>query len=449
MISFKIQFWIICFLFVFYLFNFFILQKSKSILNIGFWLVFTTFIYSVYPIINYYFGGFEFGILSDNRLANSNISENSISTFYTYYLVYFSTLTLSIILLKFKEIKNSTKIIIPKDHINYFLIAYFFFQFSLFLIYKFYNIDFSRSQHNEESIEANISAFSGAPYFIVQIASKINGVLSLCKISILIYLTLNFQKYKKIIFFFLIAEVASLFINLGSRTSLFNLLFVFYLVYQQFVYKIKLKKILIYFFAAFIFFNILGYIRSISSDDVNQLDSNSIITIGLTVNNEFQALFATGYEMYGLVKSGINFPTVLYFNDIITILPPSQVLPFQKIEASEWYLVHQGYKDSGTGFMWGVISQSLIGFGYFELVIRALFLAFLAKYFHNKIRVNSIHFYQLLFYVFICLKAYYTFRNTTLGFLPFVVYEFIVFLFIIFIIELLLKQKVKLNQYKI
>ena len=140
---------------------------------------------------------------------------------------------------------------------------------------------------------------------------------------------------------------------------------------------------------------------------------------------------------------------ILYFNDIITIFPPSQILPFQKIEASDWYLVHQGYKDSGTGFMWGVISQSLIGFGYLELLLRALFLAILGKYLHNKIRVDTINFYQILFYVFLCLKAYYTFRNTTLGIIPFVAYEFIPFLFIIFLLELVIKGKVNLNFFKI
>lgn len=449
MISFKIQFWIICILFITYLIHYFIILKSKSVLNFGFWVILTTFIYTTYPIVNYYFGGYEFGLLSDNRLVNSSISENEVSAFYSYYLVYFSTLTVSIIIFKYKEFNTDTKVVAPQGQLKYLIITYVLLQLFLFLIFKLYNIDFGRSQHNEDSIGANLAAFSNAPYFIVQIASKINGILSISKIAIIIFLTLNFKKYKKYIFIFLLTEVAFLFINLGSRTGLLNLLLVFFLIYQQFVNRIRVKSALIYFALAFIFFNFLGYFRSTSSDSLSQIDIDSVITVGLTINNEFQALFATGFEVFGLAKSGIHFPVILYFNDIVTIFPPSQILPFQKFEASDWYLVYQGYKDSGTGFMWGVISQSLIGFGYFELILRAFCLAFFGKFLHNKIRVDTINFYQILFYVFLCLKAYYTFRNTTLGIIPFVVYEFIPLLLIIFLIELMIKGKVSLKNFKI
>jgi hypothetical protein len=449
MISFKIQFWLICAVFIIYLFNYFILLKSRSLLNLGFWLVLTTFIYSIFPIVNYYFGGYEFGLLADNRLVKSSITDIELSKFYSYYLIYFTTLTLSIIFLKFKGLKSGIKVIIPAGQLKYIIIVYVFLQLFLFLMHKLYNIDFGRSQNNEDSIGVNLAAFSNAPYFVVQIASKINGILSITKISLIIFLTLNFKRYKRLIFFFFLIEISFLFINLGSRTGFFNLIFVFFLIYQQFIGKIKLTSLLVYFAIAFLFFNILGYIRSIPSDAISQVDLGSAITLGLTINNEFQALFATGFEVLDLVKSGIHFPTILYFNDIITIFPPSQLLPFQKIEASDWYLIHQGYKDSGTGFMWGVISQSLIGFGYIELVLRAFFLAIVGRYLHNKVRVDTINFHQILFYVFICLKAYYTFRNTTLGIVPFVVYEFIPYLLIIFLLELMIKRKVNLNYFKI
>jgi hypothetical protein len=449
MISFKIQFWIICILFIIYLFHFFIVMKSKSVLNFGFWLIITTFIYTIYPIVNYYFGGFQFGLLADNRLANSSITENEVSAFYSYYFIYFITLTVVVIFLRYKDIKTETNIVIPPEHLKYIIITYLLLKLFLFVIFMVYNIDFESSQHSEDSVAAKVSSFSNAPYFIIQIASKMNGILSITKISIVALLTLNFKKYKKFIFIFLLIEIISMFMILGSRTGLLNLLIIFFLIYQQFINKISVIKLLIYFFFTFLFFSFLGYFRSASSDSFNQIDIDSVIILGLTINNEFQVLFSTGFDIFRLVNSGINFPAILYFNDIITMFPPSQLLPFQKIEASNWYLEYKGYAGSGTGYMWGVISQSLIGLGYFELVIRALFLAILGKYLHNKIRNDVINFYSILFYVFLCLKVYNTFRNTTLGIIPYVIYEFAPFLLIIFLLELFIKGRVNLKNYKI
>jgi hypothetical protein len=319
----------------------------------------------------------------------------------------------------------------------------------LYFIFKIYNIDFESSQHSEDSVAAKVASFSNAPYFIVQISSKINGILSITKISIIILLTLNFKKNKKWVFIFLLIDIISMLLILGSRTGLLNLLIIFFLIYQQFINKIGAIRLFIYFFFMFVFFSFLGFFRSATSVSLNQIDLNSVITLGLTVNNEFQVLFSTGFDIFRLVNSGINFPVILYFNDIITLFPPSQLLPFQKIDASSWSLEYKGYAGSGTGYMWGVISQSLIGFGYFELIIRALFLAILGKYLHNKIRNDEINFYSILFYSFICLKAYNTFRDTTLGIIPYVIYEFIPFLLIILIMELAINGKVNLKNFKI
>jgi hypothetical protein len=444
-VSYKIQFLIICSIYFIYILHYFI--KSSSILNIGFWLVSTTFIYTIYPIINYYFGGNEFGIFSDNRLSNGNITELDIDIFYSYYLVYFLSLTFFVIIFNLKTFKDQIYIIHLKDFFKINLIIYFIIRIILLGVYLLYNINFDRSQHTEGSIDANLSSFSSAPYIIVQIAVKLNGILSVAKISAIVFMVLNFKKYKYFIISFILIEGLFLVINLGSRTSFFNLLFVFFLVYQQFIRKVKFKSLSIYLLLFLFLFIYLGYVRGVKNDSDSSIGFNDMFKIALSINNEFQVLFATGIEVLKLSNQGTNFPAILYFNDIVTILPPSQLLPFEKIEAADWYLINQGYKNSGTGFMWGVISQSLIGFGHIELALRGFFLALIAKFFHNKITKGVVSYFGMLLYILLCLKAYYTFRNTTLGFISFVVYEFIPFVILFGVIDLIINGKVNFKKY--
>ncbi len=447
MINFGTQFFIICLVFIFYIFHYFYVLKSTSILNIGFWIVLSTFIYTVFPIINYYFGDFSFGVLSDSRLFKANISDYEVSDLYSYYLVYFISITAFILLFRFTKIPTTLKVAYPKDLFKHIIILYALLRLVLFFFSVFYKIDFERSQHVSSAIELNQQAYSNAPYFIIQISSKLSGIFSITKIALLVIMTLNYQKFRKYIILFITIEFIFLLINQGSRTQLFNLLFIYFLIYQHFISSVKLAKLLFFSSIFLILFLFLGYYRGLDPSSATQFDLKTLTSIIFSVNNEFQVLFATSFEVLELVKSKLHFPWILYFNDIVTVFPPSQLLPFQKIEAANWYLVNQGYKDSGVGYMWGVISQALIGFGYYELVFRSLLLTFLAKNLHAKLSKNSINFYQLLLYILLCLKAYYTFRNTTLGFIPFVVYEFIPFVVLIGILDLIINSKINLKNY--
>ena len=56
---------------------------------------------------------------------------------------------------------------------------------------------------------------------------------------------------------------------------------------------------------------------------------------------------------------------------IFFIFIPSQFLPFEKLSLSQWYLKVIDQHGRGVGFMFGVISQGVVGGGWFELAVRA------------------------------------------------------------------------------
>jgi len=117
----------------------------------------------------------------------------------------------------------------------------------------------------------------------------------------------------------------------------------------------------------------------------------------------------------------------LHINDIITVLPPQQLVPFEKVAASEWYLRELGLSGTGKGLMWGVITQSIVGFDWLELALRGALLGYILARIHRWYLKHQTGFMETLVYMFLCLKVYYTFRDTTFYLLANIVWEIIPF----------------------
>jgi hypothetical protein len=143
--------------------------------------------------------------------------------------------------------------------------------------------------------------------------------------------------------------------------------------------------------------------------------------------NEFQGLLGTAYDVLQRKTDGAHLPWYLYINDIITVLPPQQLMPFEKIAASEWYLREIGFSGTGQGFMWGVISQSIVGLDWLELALRGAILGYILARFHRWYLKHQSGFLTTLLYIYFCIKVYYTFRDTTFSILANLVWEVIPF----------------------
>src|SRR5690606_9777988 len=90
-----------------------------------------------------------------------------------------------------------------------------------------------------------------------------------------------------------------------------------------------------------------------------------------------------------------------------------QLWPFQKLSGADWYLIQIGQDGTGAGFMWGVIAQSLVGFGKVELMLRGLLLGWFLAYVHRWYQRRYTKFLPTVFYTVLCLSTLWTFRDTT------------------------------------
>ena len=107
-------------------------------------------------------------------------------------------------------------------------------------------------------------------------------------------------------------------------------------------------------------------------------------------------MLGTAYDVFQRKKEGTDLPWYLYLNDFINILPPQQILPFEKVAASEWYLREIGLSGTGLGFMWGVITQSIVGLDWIEIALRGGILGFLLAKIHSWYARNSRASWQII-----------------------------------------------------
>jgi hypothetical protein len=156
----------------------------------------------------------------------------------------------------------------------------------------------------------------------------------------------------------------------------------------------------------------LGLLRSfLDFQDLTRAVENFEILASAT--NEFQALLGTAYDVFEMMKEGVRPPTELALNDVMPMLPPQQVWPLEKLSGAEWYLVQIGQQGLGIGFMWGVVTQSIIGFGILELIMRGVALGWFLAQVHHWYQRHYTSFLPTILYVLLCIATLWTFRDTT------------------------------------
>jgi hypothetical protein len=153
--------------------------------------------------------------------------------------------------------------------------------------------------------------------------------------------------------------------------------------------------------------------------------------IVFSLATEFQTLFAGAYDLLWMKNNEVidSIPLQFRFFDIVMLIP-QQLLPFEKINVQNWYIDNSqnpGY------FMYNPIAQSILGFGWPELVVRGLALGMALGWLRRWYTRNSADFLKTLLYIWLIVVSYYTIRSTAFYFLAsFLIYRFLPFYFLVF-----------------
>jgi hypothetical protein len=224
----------------------------------------------------------------------------------------------------------------------------------------------------------------------------------------------------------LLAEIVWAIVRQGARTEVVLLILTAALLYHRLVRPLSFARVslgAVMLLAGVVF---VGAVRD-TGVGVGEMPVGEVSVLSLS--NEFQALFGTAYDLHMRRDRGelATIPWTLYLSDILLLIP-SQFLPFPKIGPAEWYLELLNLRDSQVGFMFGVLSQGVIGGGSIELLVRGIVLAAVYAAVHRWYVRRASNWWATLAYVFLCVWSYYTIRATTFYFVYFIAYRLVPFL---------------------
>jgi len=240
----------------------------------------------------------------------------------------------------------------------------------------------------------------------------------------LVLLTWAFEKYAKrraIIFALIAAVLVTTVVGRGSRANLALLVVASVLLYHRMVSPISYLRGALLGTTALLLFTTLGLVRQLSSPTA--FDAGRLATSG-----EFEALFANDIDL--LTRKAwhqLPRPSARQFASEILAPVPSQMLPFDKLDQSNWYVqtFYPTVGAAGGGFAFGVIAQALVGFGVPELVFRGLIAGLLLASIRRVHARRGRGLWPLVAYTWFSIMAYHSFRSGTLYPLGLFVHDFI------------------------
>jgi hypothetical protein len=365
-------------------------------------------VYAIVPLLGYLFSGLEFSTFSDSRLLQYSPTPREVGAFAWKYVLYLSGFA-AVYAVARGDASPRRASLEPPDPVTARTLACLFVFLALFfgVLYLFGGVRYSWSY---ESPAEAIAAMERLPLWLRQISTHLNGMFFTVKLCLLVMLFAYFRRgrgAKTLLFLWLAAEVLLSVFRLGSRTEPVLLLMSTVLLYH---WRIRpLKPSVIITMAAVL---LLGYLAYGIVRDL-RLAVQEAGAAPLSTTNEFQSVFATAFDLAQRRAAGaLRIPWSLHFNDLISLVP-SYLLPFAKSSSAEWYLDVIGERGTGVGFTFGVLSESIVGFGDVELLLRGGGIGGLFALLHRWYARRPSDFRVLLLYLWACIWCYQSFRNTS------------------------------------
>lgn len=384
-------------------------------------LIFVTFVslYAAVPLINALFVGDNLNRLTDNRLRAYLPSSSEVGIFSWNSVVFL----VGFVLVYGRVWRQEMKLLLnPEDGLqfvsgNVTLVVILGIYFTALAIVS----GVVTSTSYDDSYLDNFERYANLPLFLQQITGRLNSMFFVAKIALVVLIVRNLRDpwWQFVGLAWLIYEVARPFLELGSRSSSAFLLLTALLCYHSMVKPIALRAIItlsVFLFSAYM---IQGVLRS--GADTSEA---GFLTAALSMN-EFQSVFATQYDLsMQYSESNQNVPWQVFVADFLRLFP-QQIVPFEKVDPAEWYLDLIGYKGTGVGFSFGVISEGLLGFGLVDIFFRGAILGGVLGLIHNVACKHSRSFGWIVFYLWFCTRIYLSYRNSLFFWLSSFFYEFL------------------------
>lgn len=409
-------------------------------------VVLATVCYTVVPPLQFLLSGMQHTIHSASQLYALQPTPDEFSSLTWWYVAYLLSFVIGYLVF---DQKGSTHAVIPRtlDHttIKSLIIIFILLSGIMLAIEKLYGINLY-GVYDSEFLYDSYDRFLQMPLFFRQFYGIIShcGILFIVKLGLLLTIFLNWEKraYRYVFYAWMLIMIINNILWMGARTELVLILLAAGIMYHQFVKHFKLRTILLGGFSIFAVFVIMGMMRGNASLGANlenfkdTLNSQENIS---SSSNEFEALFGGNYDLLKMRQNELlgEVPLQFLLYDIIMIIP-QQILPFEKLDVQQWYM----NKSCNPGFfMFNPISQSIIGFGWGELVLRGLFLGFIFARLRAWYICRESSFWATYFYFYLVIISYYMIRGTAIyTLLACILFRFMPLYFLVWVLNYCMKS---------
>jgi hypothetical protein len=251
----------------------------------------------------------------------------------------------------------------------------------------------------------NEPQFARLPLFMRQVYINAQLTMLPLKVVILAALFSDYKRFRYWIVVFIVVVAGPVLWRVGERGGLVVVLLCAVALYHRRVRPLTAAQ-----------FGVIGVILFAGFTAFGAWRARQGPSFGIMGTNEFEACFSTSREVLQASRAGVlaNTPPQLYIADFLALIP-QQLLPFPKTDGNLWYL-HQFIPDivelyQGYGF--GVIAESSIGLGYFELIAKGLIIGLIFGRLTEWYRRSMGTWWITAIYAFICASCFRTFRSST------------------------------------
>lgn len=410
--------------------------KSFPFFEFGVFIVGTTWLYSCFPLFQHLFSGLHFTLLSDFRLMVNNPSAEEFGGFAWNHVCYVVPLVLSYLVVRGRPQQPRQEVRVPGQR---FLWAGIVLYVGLEVWFEILAVVFGYN-HNDtyRNYAALAKAKANMPYLLVQISDQLRDFTVFLETFLLIYLIRNWKQpaYRYAVLGWTLVKIASIVIAMGDRSPMALFVVSIILLYDRLIKPVN--GALVLGFLATMMIGLLGY--GFARDILYSGKAGSATVLSTT--NEFFGLYSTSFDVSTRLHAGTmdHPPLAIFFQDFIALLP-QQLVPIQKVDRGIWYVTQLGLASTGKGYMWGVITSGIAGFGKVDLALRGLLTGYVSAKVHRWYCHHGSDWKATVLYVILCLQAYYIFRADTFGELQFVEYGFVAPLIALFWVAHLLKGR--------
>jgi hypothetical protein len=393
-------------------------DRQLPVVDVGALCALITLIYAALPAVFYIKSGFQWSSLSEPRLLQMNTTPADVADVLWFVTAYLAAFCAAYLLFRGPGMPGPNLPIRAAEGTGKALISIF----ALATVYKI-GVEHAFGVNLNPS-NTELAASYGTTQLPLLLGQVTHNVLGIGRIAMLGIIAFVFarkdRRFGFVLAMWLLVEAYLTVSKMGSRTNFIILIIAAILSYHRLIKPIG--PVLAISTGALLLGGVLGfgYFRDFG-DRVTAAEFWSAGT-------EFQALLANGLHVTWAKAHGLltEVPWQIKFNDVILLIP-QQLLPFQKMDLSDWYIQEAGVNNRGLGLMFGVVAQSELGFGLPEIIVRGAVLGAVLAFVHRRCVKHATGLTAFTFYLWLCTSIYYTYRASTFYIMTWAVYRVIPF----------------------